>query len=85
MDITTFELFQIMNSKEPISWSDEDDGTGNPIGLRDKVNTSHGLTLNKFAKQYGVSVESLKNASGLPSGDSIPQPGTLLLIDRLEI
>lgn len=79
------ELFQIMNSKEPISWSDEDDGTGNPIGLRDKVNTSHGLTLNKFAKQYGVSVESLKNASGLPSGDSIPQPGTLLLIDRLQI
>ena len=33
------ELFQIMNSKVPITWSDEDDGTGTNtvIGLRDKV------------------------------------------------
>ena len=81
------ELFQIMNSKEPITWSDEDDGTGTgtPIGLRDKLNTSQGLTLNSFSNRYGVSVTSLKSVSGLPKGNSVPQPGTLLLIDRLQI
>lgn len=79
------ELFQIMNSEEPITWSNEDDGTGTPIGLRDKLNTSSGLCLNSFAKRYGVSVTTLKIVSGLPSGDSVPQPDTLLLIDRLQI
>ena len=36
------ELFEIMNSKEPITWSEEDDGTGTPIGVRYKLDTSHG-------------------------------------------
>ena len=45
------ELFQIMNCKEPITWTSEDDGTGTPIGLRDKLDTCHGLTLNSFSKR----------------------------------
>lgn len=63
------EIFQIMNCREPITWTPEDDGTGRePIGLRDKVNTSHGLTLNSISKKYGVSVETLKSISGLRHG-----------------
>ena len=80
------ELFQIMNCKEPITWTSEDDGTGTntPIGLRDKVDTSHGLTLNKLSNKYGVSVQSLKRVTGLPHGHSSPQPNSVLLIDRLQ-
>ena len=55
-----------------------------PIGLRDKLDTSHGWSLNAFSKRYGVSVSSLKIVSGLPHGESVPQPGTLLYIDRLQ-
>ena len=79
------ELFQIMNSKEPFTWTAEDDGTGTPIGLRDKIDTSHNLSLNAFSKRYGVSVHSLKQASGLPHGHSVPDPNSLLIIDRLQI
>ena len=31
------ELFNVMNCKEPVTWSDELDNSGQPIGLRDKV------------------------------------------------
>ena len=27
----------------------------------------------------------MKKASGLPSGDSVPEPGSLLLIDRTQV
>ena len=78
------EIFQIMNSTEPITWTDELDSTGTPIGLRDKLDLRHGFTLNWFSKKYGVRVESLIQTSGLPSGDSIPPPDSVLIIDRLQ-
>ena len=34
------EVFQLMNSKYPITWDSTDDGHGQPIGLRDNVDTS---------------------------------------------
>lgn len=78
------ELFQIMNSREPITWTDENDESDEPIGLRDKLDTTHGFSLNWFSKKYGVSVKAMMEASGLPSGDSVPQHGSLLIIDRLK-
>ena len=76
----------IMNGKVPITWSDEDDGTGTPIGLRDKCDTNQQppLTLRGFAKRYGVSLQYLKDISGLPDANSVPTPGSLLLVDRLQ-
>ena len=76
------ELFQIMNSHEPFTWTEDLDVNGDIIGLKDKLDTSHGFTLNWFSKKYGVSVKTLMDASGLPSGDSIPEVGSTLIIDR---
>ena len=79
------ELFQIMNnSKRPITWTEEKDPGGVVIGLRDKLNTTRGLKLNYFSKEYGVSVKELMRISGLPSGDSVPVHGSVLIIDRLQ-
>ena len=76
------ELFKIMNSREPITWSDEKDQNGDPIGLRDKCDTTHGFSLNWFSNKYGVSVDSMIQFSGLTSGTDVPEHGSLLLIDR---
>ena len=78
------EMFQIMNGRSPITWSIEDDGTGKPIGLRDKCDTTQGFTLRYFSKKYGVSLKYLQHISGLTSPDSKPEPGSMLLIDRLQ-
>ena len=78
------ELFKIMNSKRPITWTEENDLDGVVIGLRDKLDTTHGFTLNFFSKEYGVSVKTLMEVSGLPSGDSVPAHGSVLVIDRLK-
>lgn len=78
------ELWQIMNSRVPITWSEEVDDNGNAIGLRDKCNTDKGFTLHFFAKKFGVSVNYLIEVSGLESGDSVPAPGTELIVDRLD-
>ena len=78
------ELFQIMNGKRPITWTEERGPDGQPIGLRDKLDTSKGWKLNLFSKKYGVSVNTLMTASGLPSGESTPQPGSVVIIDRLK-
>lgn len=79
---TVNELFQIMNSEEPFTWTEDKDINGDTIGLKDKVDTTHGLKLNKFADMYGVSVKTMIEASGLPSGDSVPEHGSELIIDR---
>ena len=79
------ELFRIMNSREPITWSDENDQDGVPIGFRDKCDTTHGFNLNWFSEKYGVSVDSMKKFSGLPSGESVPALGSSLLIDRPKV
>ena len=76
------ELFQIMNSKEAFTWSDEIDASGEVIGLRDKLDTTHGFSLNWFSKKYGVSVKTLMESSDLPSGSSVPAHGSMLVIDR---
>ena len=76
------ELFQIMNSREPITWTEDLDDNGDVIGLKDKLDTTHGFKLNWFSKKYGVSINTLKEASGLPSGDSTPEKGSTLVIDR---
>ena len=78
------EVFQLMNSKYPITWDPTDDGHGRPIGLRDKCDTSKGYSLNFFAKIFGVSVQYLMEITGLPSPGSVPEPGTVILIDRPE-
>ena len=79
------ELFQIMNSREPISWTEEDDGTGTPIGLRDKLDTTHNLTLSAYSDKYGVSIKTLKTVTGLPHSHSAPEPNSVIFIDRLKI
>ena len=66
-----------MNCREPVTWTEDPDVNGNPIGLRDKVDTTKDWTLNKWSDFYGVSVESLIECSGLPSGKSKPQKGEL--------
>ena len=76
------ELFQIMNSHEPFTWTEHIDDNGDIIGLKDKLDTSHGFSLNWFSKKYGMSVKTLKDASGLPSGESVPEVGSTLIIDR---
>ena len=78
------ELFKIMNGKMPITWTESNDPDGVVIGLRDKLNTNHGMTLNWFSKKYGVSIKTLIEASGLTSGDSVPARGSVLIIDRLK-
>ena len=78
------ELFTIMNGKQPIMWSNEDDGSGTPIGLRDKCVTDGKTTLRGFSKKIGVSLGYLKRISGLPDANSRPESGSLLLINRLE-
>ena len=78
------ELFQIMNGKKPITWTESNDPHGVVIGLRDQLDTTHGFTLNWFSKQYGVSVKTLMESSGLPNGSSIPAHGSVLIIDRLK-
>ena len=78
------ELFQIMNNKEPITWTEGHDPHGVVIGLRDKIDTRHGFTLNWISKKYGVSVKTLIEVSGLPNGESIPARGSVLIIDRLK-
>ena len=72
-----------MNSREPITWTEEKDSHGEVIGLKDKLDTTHGFTLNWFSKKYGISVKTMMETSGLPSGDSIPPHGSILIIDRL--
>ena len=69
------ELFQIMNSREPVTWTDELDDSGIPIGLRDKVNTDGKWCLNKYADVYGVRVETLIEASGLQNPQDVPPKG----------
>ena len=64
-----------MNCRVPVTWTKDDDGTGQPIGLRDKVDTTKDLTLNRWADHYGVRVEALMQASGLENGKSKPDPG----------
>lgn len=78
------EVFQIMNSKYPVTWSPEDDGTGTgtPIGLRDRCDTSKGHNLSFFAKIFGVSVQYMMEISGLPSPNSVPNPDHIILVDR---
>ena len=65
------ELFQIMNTEKPVTWTSEKDDTGLVIGFRDKVNTSRGDTLNLISKIYGVNVGYLKEVTGLKKGSSI--------------
>lgn len=76
------ELFQIMNSRYPITWTDKDDGTGAPIGLRDLVDTSKGHSLSFFSKIFGVSVQYLIDITGLTSAHDVPPPDMMILIDR---
>ena len=76
------ELFQIMNSKEPFTWTEEKDINGETIGLKDKLDTTHGFSLNWFSKKFGVSVKTMIEVSGLPSGSSVPVHGSELIIDR---
>ena len=76
------ELFQIMNSDETFTWTEELDDNGIPIGLRDKLDTRHGHKLNWFSDKYGVSVNTLMKITGLPSGESTPGVGSTLIIDR---
>ena len=71
------ELFQIMNSTFPITWTDTDDGTGTPIGLRDKVDTSRGHSLTKISSIYGVSVQHLMDITGLPSPETVSISDTI--------
>ena len=78
------ELFQMMNSKEPFTWTDEQDSNGVTIGLKDKLDTSHGFSLNWFSEKYGVSVKTMMESSGLPSGSSVPAHGSELIIDRTQ-
>ena len=76
------ELFQIMNSRECFTWTDEKDNNGDTIGLKDKLDTRHGFSLNWFSKKYGVSLRTMIESSGLPSGSSVPVQGSELIIDR---
>ena len=78
------ELFNIMNGRIPISWSDKDDGTGTgtPIGLRDKCWTWRGYNLRKYSDMFGVSVESLMENTGLTDSTQVPEKGSLLYVDR---
>ena len=76
------ELFQIMNSRYPITWTDDDDGSGTPIGLRDLVDTSKGHSLSFFSKIFGVSIQYLIDITGLTSPHDIPPPNMVILIDR---
>ena len=62
------ELFQIMNTEKPVTWTSEMDSAGVAIGLRDKVNTCRGDTLNLISKIYGVDVGYLKAITGLKKG-----------------
>ena len=78
------ELFQIMNGKRPITWTYDLDQQGNVVGLRDKLPTSRGMTLNWYSDKYGVSVDYLKIVSGLPDGKSVPPHGSELIIDRMQ-
>ena len=79
-----WELFQIMNSTKPFTWTTDQDNDGKPIGLRDKLDVSKGLTLNAFSKQYGVSVDYLKEVSGLGASFDVPDSGSTIIIDRCE-
>ena len=76
------ELFQIMNSRYPITWTDTCDPSGSPIGLKDLCDTSKGHSLGFFSKIFGVSEKYLMDISGLPSPDSVPPPDMKLIIDR---
>ena len=78
------ELFQIMNSREPFTWTEDKDSNGDIIGLKDKLDTNHKFNLNWFSEKYGVSVEYLITMSGLPSGTSVPAVGSELIINRTE-
>ena len=78
------ELFSIMNSKVPISWSNKDDGTGTGtvIGFRDKCWTRKKYTLRKYSDLFGVSIQSLMDNSGLTDPLDTPPYDSLLYIDR---
>ena len=80
------ELFNIMNSRVPISWSDKDDGTGtgNVIGFRNKCWTNRDYNLRKYSDVFGVSVKSLMESTGLSDPLDKPPRGSLLYVDRLD-
>ena len=74
------EIFQIMNSEYPVTWTSTLDDEGNPIGLRDRVVANGVNTLSCYSKIYGVSVQYLAQLT--PHVNNKPPCGSVFFIDR---